>query len=325
VQWIARQANDWYEGRTSKRRIGKIFERPTTAIGIGECLFPVTCVAFPNDPTFPQIVMTFTTDLLFFGWNFILVVVKLRIRSWKHIPSHTMDIIRITVQTTFGLGQEDLSWKIWIGSYEAFLKGVCTVFSVAWGLIKTFLGAIWIALKMGKAIYAHTCVRIMAIRLPDGLTKREVKTYEDKVHNAYCETSTYNWSETTQLFLRYQAALEDNAALWARIEDVIRFCSSVNSCEIGDKCVGYRGTIIELIHDVNFLHLLCCAMLNAHHNLLCGRMPNDINAEHRYQPSQHEFRTVADSRTGLYFGYKEHTISSVNKHDLGRDYEMQAK
>jgi hypothetical protein len=324
-QWLVTQTNNWYEGRTSKRRIDKIFERPLSAITIAESLFPDTCDTNPSHSTFFQVLKAFSTDTIFFCWNLTIVVIKLRIRSWRQIPSHILDVIAVTMQVFFGFGQDNLSWTVWLGCYRTGLKGFCVLLSVMRGLIKTGLGAIWMALKLGKAILNRFSVCAMANRLPDALTTREIKTFEDNVNNAYCETSTYTWSEVALLWLRYQAALEDIDKLEARIEDIIRHYSSINSREIGNKCVSYRRTIIELLHDINYFRLLLCAMLNAHHNSLYGRMPNDLDAEHPYQPSQLEFRTVPDPQTGLYIGYKEYTVRSVNKHDLGREFMMQVE
>ncbi|CAN9437456.1 hypothetical protein B0T12DRAFT_514364 [Alternaria alternata] len=111
-QWFTRQAHDWYEGRTSERRIDKIFERHISVITIGECLFPGLYDTYLNLVTWSQIFKAIGTDLLFFFWNLIIVVIKLRIRSWKQIIPHMLDALRVTAQVCFGLEHEDVSWKI---------------------------------------------------------------------------------------------------------------------------------------------------------------------------------------------------------------------
>jgi hypothetical protein len=324
-RWIAQQALDWYQGRTSKRRIDRIFERPLSRITIAECLFPDLCDTPPKQSTFSQIIKAGATDLLFFSWNLTIVIIKLRIRSWRQIPSHTRDVIFVTMQVLFGLGEDDSFWPVWRGCYETALKGIRELLSVMWGLILIAIGATRMAFMMGKAISNRLLVRIMAYALPDGLTPREIKTFEDNVHNAYCETSTYSWSQIALMFLRLATTRERIAELEALIKHLKQYYDSINSREIGEKYVGYRATVIELLHDNNYYRLLLCAMLNAQYNELHGRRPNDLNAKHPYQPSQLEFRTVPDPLTGFYMGYREYTVRPVNKHDIGHEYLMQVE
>ncbi|KAL1796371.1 hypothetical protein ACET3X_004911 [Alternaria dauci] len=228
-QWFARQAHDWYEGRTSKRRIDKIFERHISVISSGECLFPDLYGAYPNPATWSQIVKAMATDILFFGWNLTIVVIKLRIRSWKQIIPHMLDIFRVTLQVCFGLGEEEVSWKLWKAGYVTFLKGVCAVLSVVFELLKTFLCMIWVTLEVVKAVLAHSRLRYWTTgEAPVSLKKTEAKVYADKVHNAYCETAMYDWERVAVLYLSYQAALEDRAAAHARIDDVVAFYSAIS-------------------------------------------------------------------------------------------------
>lgn len=227
-QWFTRQAHDWYEGRTSKRRIDKIFERHISVITIGECLFPGLYDTYPNPVTWSQIFKAIGTDLLFFFWNLIIVVIKLRIRSWKQIIPHMLDALRVTAQVCFGLEHEDVSWKIWKAGYVTFLKGVCTICSVALELLKTFLGMIWVVLAMGKAALNRSRLRYLNTPLPDNLTKDEAEAYGNKVHEAYCKTATYDWTQTALLFLAYQAALEDKDASRSHTDDIIAFYSAIS-------------------------------------------------------------------------------------------------
>ncbi|KAH6878202.1 hypothetical protein BKA58DRAFT_435911 [Alternaria rosae] len=326
-RWIARQARRWYEARTSKRRIDKVFDRPISRITIGECLFPDLAAAKPRqqDTKFSQIIKAALSDTFFLGWNLIVLVIELRIRSWMQIWSHTRDVILVTMEVLFGWGDDAFLWDVWLGCYQTGLKGLRGWLSVSNGLIKTALGGIWVGLKLVKAVFNRFLIRVLDRKVPHNLTPCEIKTYEDKVNNAYCETSTYNHSQIALLLLKLWGAVEDIARLEAQIKYMQQHCDSINSREIGEKCVGYRATIIELIHDNNYFRLLLCAILNALYNELHGRRPNDLNAKHPYKPSQLEFRVAPDPLTGFYMGYREHTIRAVNKWDLGYEYLRQVE
>ncbi|KAI4692193.1 uncharacterized protein J4E84_003161 [Alternaria hordeiaustralica] len=327
VQWMARQARRWYEARTSTRRIDRVFDRPITRITIGECLFPDLAAARPRQPDtkFAVIIKAALSDIFFLGWNLIVLVIKLRIRSWMQIWSHSRDVSLATMEGLFGGSEDAYFWDIWLGCYQTGLKGLREMLSVSNGLIKTALGGIWVGLKLVKAVYNRALIRLLERKVPDNLAPREIKSYEDNVHNAYCETSTYNHSQIALLLLRQWKSLEDIARLEAQIKYMEQHYDSINSREIGEKCVGYRATIIELVHDNNYFRLLLCAILNALYNELHGRRPNDLNAKHPYQPSQLEFRVKPDPRTGFYMGYREYTVRAVNKWDLGREYLKQVE
>ncbi|EMD90026.1 hypothetical protein COCC4DRAFT_158059 [Bipolaris maydis ATCC 48331] len=79
---------------------------------------------------------------------------------------------------------------------------------------------------------------------------------------------------------------------------------SPNSLELGKKCISYRSTIMELVHDNNYFRLLLCSMLNAHHNITNGKQLNALDADHPYRTTLIKFTPVPNKKTGLYIGYK---------------------
>jgi hypothetical protein len=311
-RWILAQAVHWYEDRMNKRRIDKIFERPLCTISIAECLFPDLFIAVPDHPTPSKVLTAIATDLLFFAWNLLIFLIKLRICSFMRIQSHTKEVFSVTAQLLFGLDEDDLSWAAWMACFKVFLRSIRMVLDTICKLIKMFFGGIWILMLIIQAMYNRCIVFFALEKVGVNLEKDKPKDCREETWNAFIETSSYNWRQTANLLLKFKEAKACLAEVRSRCKVVFEQEDTANSLELGKKCVGYRRTLMEVVSDNNYLRLLLCSVLNAQHNSINGKTPSALNSEHPYQPSLIKFTPVPDAKTGLYIGYMKPTRRKEN-------------
>lgn len=216
-----------------------------------------------------------------------------------------LDALRVTAQVCFGLEHEDVSWKIWKAGYVTFLKGVCTICSVALELLKTFLGMIWVVLAMGKAALNRSRLRYLNTSLPENLTKDETEAYGNKVHEAYCKTATYDWTQTALLFLAYQAALEDKDASRSHTDDIIAFYSAISQTIRSPEFLQIldRGNMTIYKDYRNSLSILAkCAQVNIRTLDIWGPKVDDVATamEAKFVPFERD--EIVKFVAGMQFG-----------------------
>lgn len=318
-KWTARRSIQWYNDGTIKKHIKNTGERWLTRNSTSEFLFPRTYSILPNRPTQSQMFKAIATDLSFLAWNSFILLFKLRLQSCTHIRRHAKDVYWVTLQIIFGLDGDDLSWPVWMACFKCILRNVRMVIDKLYTLVTAFCGSIQSFVQLLQAWYRRAIVFFAFETFGiDGKKVENPNSYAHETFNAFMETSSYNWCKTALLYLRLKATEEDLAEARREPKSITQQGKPDYVHELANKCVGYRRTLLEVVSDNNYLRLLACSMLNAHHNIINGRRPNDLYAEHPYQPSLIKFTPVPDQQTGLYLGYNEHTRRK--DHDLGHEY-----